>query len=948
LVSGSAQVSFNGIVDKPTLVSGSSQIVYSGISSIPAGIVSGSSQISFNGITDKPTLVSGSSQVTYGGLSGIPAGIVSSSAQIGGYGIFATTGSNQFNGAQAITGSLTVTGQVVAQTLNVQQVTSSIVFSSGSNIFGNSLSNTQQFTGSVSVTGSLTVTTAGTELQVTSTGVNLGNALIDNHIISGSLRVNPNGLFVSGSGTVGIGTTSPASLLDISSGTTTDIIRFGASSRWGFRRENNDNRYVAFYRGLSSTPSAVWTVDGDNGNLGLGVTPNAWGANPFFAFQIGTEGGFIAGRKDNGNQLQIGQNAYYDGTNWIYTINGTASRHILAGNEFRWLTAPSGTAGNTITFTQAMTLSAAGRLLIGKTNDEGFALDVVGTGRFGASQVDILLNATSTSQYSRLVFQENGTEKGGMEYINSAFGTTARRNKLEIFNSGGINFVTTGNFSSPDFSLASTGAATFSSSVTATQFVANGASTVPNLILNGPSTTWTRYQTSGTDRWDIGNNVGGLSSNQFSFYSNEASSNVFVIQQNGNVGIGTTSPTSGYKMEIVGDLLLSTASGNRSLVLTTNNANAALNTIAGTGLELATDGSNKNLAFRTGTTTAMYINSSANVGIGTTSPNAQLDAYTSQGGSTIAATHGTGGSYPKASGISFGATSTSLTVSNNGGNTTFTGGAGIYAFNGAASNNPTDLVFWTTSAGSPTVRLTIASGGTATFSSSVTANGLISAATEYRLNNNSYSRVAILDGSGAFAGGYNFNINSGTAQHDSTGALSAYYYNSAGYISFYTNSSQAAGTAASERMRITSDGYVRLTSSSGGIQFNGDTAAANALDDYEEGTWTPTFINANFSGTFTATYTKIGRKVTVQLSFINGTISSVTGNAQIGGLPFTSTNVYQAGSIAYADILTTAGSVYVQNNNTNLYFLQNTGTTVADWNAGTNSRSLMLTATYFV
>jgi hypothetical protein len=87
---------------------------------------------------------------------------VSSSAQIVGYNIFATTGSNQFNGSQAITGSLTVTGQVVAQTLNVQQVTSSIVFSSGSNIFGNSLSNTQQFTGSVSVTGSMTVNGAGT------------------------------------------------------------------------------------------------------------------------------------------------------------------------------------------------------------------------------------------------------------------------------------------------------------------------------------------------------------------------------------------------------------------------------------------------------------------------------------------------------------------------------------------------------------------------------------------------------------------------------------------------------------------------------------------------------------------------------------------------------------------------------------------------------------------
>ena len=69
--------------------------------------------------------------------------------------VYATTGSNSFRATQSITGSLTVTGQIIAQTLNVQQVTSSIVFSSGSNNFGNQLSNNQTFTGSVNITGSL-------------------------------------------------------------------------------------------------------------------------------------------------------------------------------------------------------------------------------------------------------------------------------------------------------------------------------------------------------------------------------------------------------------------------------------------------------------------------------------------------------------------------------------------------------------------------------------------------------------------------------------------------------------------------------------------------------------------------------------------------------------------------------------------------------------------------
>jgi hypothetical protein len=92
---------------------------------------------------------------------------------------FAGTGSNVFignqniNGSVAITGSLTTTGTITAQTINVQQVTSSIVYSSGSNIFGNSLSNTQSMTGSVGITGSLSINGALTGTSATFSGTNI-------------------------------------------------------------------------------------------------------------------------------------------------------------------------------------------------------------------------------------------------------------------------------------------------------------------------------------------------------------------------------------------------------------------------------------------------------------------------------------------------------------------------------------------------------------------------------------------------------------------------------------------------------------------------------------------------------------------------------------------------------------------------------------------------------
>ena len=73
---------------------------------------------------------------------------------------FASNASTATSASYAATSSFasafTVAGTLTAQTLNVQTVSSSVVYSSGSNIFGNQLSNTQVFTGSVNITGSLT------------------------------------------------------------------------------------------------------------------------------------------------------------------------------------------------------------------------------------------------------------------------------------------------------------------------------------------------------------------------------------------------------------------------------------------------------------------------------------------------------------------------------------------------------------------------------------------------------------------------------------------------------------------------------------------------------------------------------------------------------------------------------------------------------------------------
>jgi hypothetical protein len=124
----------------------------------------------------------------------------------------------------------------------------------------------------------------------------------------------------------------------------------------------------------------------------------------------------------------------------------------------------------------------------------------------------------------------------------------------------------------------------------------------------------------------------------------------------------------------------------------------------------------------------------------------------------------------------------------------------------------------------------------------------------------------------------------------SSGAAAARLGCSGNNLVFKTNS---GGSAATERARITADAYLRLASGTGGIQFNGDTASANALDDYEEGTWTITIATESGSGYTLGSqfnrYVKVGNLVYV--SFNVEFTAEGSGTIAVFNLPFTaSTN----------------------------------------------------------
>ena len=135
----------------------------------------------------------------------------------------------------------------------------------------------------------------------------------------------------------------------------------------------------------------------DGTNLGVGVTPSAWQSG-FKAIQLSGLASWNVDGSTAGSATYFGNNVYRDSTNtrWQYLVTGdNATQYLQASGQHIWRTAPSGTAGNAITFTQAMTLDASGNLGIG-TSSPATKFHVSGSGSV-IGQIE-----TSGTQYAIL------------------------------------------------------------------------------------------------------------------------------------------------------------------------------------------------------------------------------------------------------------------------------------------------------------------------------------------------------------------------------------------------------------------------------------------------------------------------------------------------------------------------------------------------------------------
>ena len=208
---------------------------------------------------------------------------------------------------------------------------------------------------------------------------------------------------------LGIGTSSPAYKLDVNgnaqignatAGTNRFLYINGVANKASgiAFQESGTNRWL-IGNGAASENGNFEIYDATNGNnfiltrsgnLGLGVTPSAWNS-VLKAVSVGRAGSNIFGQT-SANLTGITANAIFDSSDWKYVTTDNASRYQQNGGVHSWYNAPSGTAGNTITFTQAMSLTADGTLLIGKT-----AADVSVAGFQYRADIDSLAVSTADS-----------------------------------------------------------------------------------------------------------------------------------------------------------------------------------------------------------------------------------------------------------------------------------------------------------------------------------------------------------------------------------------------------------------------------------------------------------------------------------------------------------------------------------------------------------------------
>jgi hypothetical protein len=436
----------------------------------------------------------------------------------------------------------------------------------------------------------------------------------------GLVRVN-NSAELLCSNNVGIGTSSPSQKLHVVGKVlATDNLEFSTSDTAVVFQSGAGRFFTGGFERMRIDSA---------GNLGLGVTPSAaWASSAYIAAQFGYGGVIMSSAVSVGvTVFNTGANFKYDGSDYRRINAEEASQYQQASGAHNWRIAASSTANSVITWTQAMTLTAAGDLGVGATSP-GAKLELystananfgqkiyhnsssLGTHRF--PQIEFAQTPVGQSYQNTVILRQQNSDYGNypsLALITNAAGAGEATRMFVDGYTGNVGIGTSSPAVKLDFGITTNGTQIVNLRKNNNSIAGLGVNAEYGVRIAGPSDA-----------------AAPVSFGEISISDGTTFSEFMRIDSSGNVGIGTSSPTisAGYT-----SLSINNATSSGYVVLQNNGTNKSDWYISGgTGpaylrgvgvaLGLAATGAN-NIVFDTNGTERMRIDSSGNLLVGTTS-----------------------------------------------------------------------------------------------------------------------------------------------------------------------------------------------------------------------------------------------------------------------------------------------------------------------------------------